>query len=61
MGTIVNCPPIKTVPVVGQKNLSGGNSQAYMTAVNGDGSLYNDWDSFAANSTYFFNFTYAMA
>ena len=58
---IDDCPPVKTTPIVGQKNVAGGNSQAYLTTVSTLGAVYNDYDSFIANAKYFFNFTYTMA
>lgn len=52
-------PPAKTyVPVVGCRNLGGGNSQAIMSAA---GNIINNWDGFAAGKKYFFNFVYAAA
>lgn len=50
--------PIASVPVVGCKNLGGGNSQAFLST---GGTIRNNWDGFEASKKYFFNFCYATA
>lgn len=47
--------PTNNIAVIGIKNMGGGGYQTIFTTT---GTIRNDYDTFSANSTYFFNFTY---